>query len=162
MSKQDINYACGHDGVINIVGPKRNREYVAKSESRKLCPECYSAKLAADRAAASAAAAEQAKATGLPALTGSAKQIAWAETIRANAVAQLAKLSAYLDEVDAEPDAPEQEREEARIAREIIANVIAQTDASTWIDNQYTQYEGVWMRQQIWAWKKRQKATIAE
>lgn len=145
MSKYDITYACGHKGSINIVGPYKNRDQIAERESRKLCPECYSAKLAADRAAASAAAAEQAKATGLPALTGSDKQIAWAETIRANAVAQLAKLSAYLDTADANPAATEAQRTAIRLGRDAIASALAQTEARAWIDSRDTTYDRHWL-----------------
>lgn len=149
MSKYGITYACGHDGRIDIAGPYKNREYLAERESRKLCPECYSAKLAADRAAASAAAAEQAKATGLPALTGSDKQIAWAETIRANAVAQLAKLSAYLDTADANPAATEAQRTAIRLGRDAIASALAQTEARAWIDGRDAIYDHKWLAAQV-------------
>lgn len=140
MSKYDITYACGHKGSINIVGPYKNRDQIAERESRKLCPECYSAKLAADRAAASAAAAEQAKASGLPALTGSDKQIAWAETIRAKAADQLAALSAKLDSAPASAN-----QTAISIAREIIASTIALTNASAWIDSRDTTYDRHWL-----------------
>ena len=148
MSKYDITYECGHDGRVTIIGSKRTREQIAERESRKLCPECYSAKLAADRAAASAAAADQAKAAGLPALTGSEKQIAWAETIRAKAVAQLDKLSAYLDDIETDPDATERDREEARVGRDVIAKTLSNTDAHSWIESQSTRYSDWWLMKQ--------------
>lgn len=149
MSKYDITYACGHDGRIDIAGPYKNREYLAERESRKLCPECYSAKLAADRAAASAAAAEQAKATGLPALTGSAKQIAWAETIRAKAVAELKILTAYLDALERKPALTDGNRLAIRLGREAIATALSRTYAHEWIDSRHNRYERDWLKSQI-------------
>lgn len=46
------------------------------------CTDCYKARKAAEREAENAAAADAAKAQNFPELTGSAKQIAWANTIR--------------------------------------------------------------------------------
>lgn len=55
---------------------------MSANEERKDCYTCYKDKQAKMRSDASLTAAESAKSTGLPALTGSEKQIAWAETIR--------------------------------------------------------------------------------
>lgn len=56
----------------------------AAGQSDRLCPECYRK---AQREAATKAGAEQARKDRLPALTGSEKQIAWAEAIRGKAIA---------------------------------------------------------------------------
>lgn len=144
MSKYTIKYACGHSGVMQIYGPLNGRDAIAEREARKLCPACYQAKLAADRAAESAAAAEQAKAAGLPALIGSPKQIAWAESIRAKQLAQLQALDAKLAVAPATANP-----EAVRIGREIIASMIARTDAKAWIDGRDTACDSYWLAGQV-------------
>jgi len=42
-------YACGHEGRENIIGPTKNRQWIADRKFEGLCYECYQAKLAADR-----------------------------------------------------------------------------------------------------------------
>ena len=74
----------------------------------------YSAEAVAKRSQTSAAAAEQAKFLNLPALTGSAKQTAWAETLRAK----------FIDEC-------------SDVDAQAVQDVLALTDAATarfWID----------------------------
>lgn len=83
MSKYTITRACGHTETINIGGKVSERDRIASYEASKMCLECYQAKLAEERAAASSAAAQLATASGMPDLVGSSKQIAWAQTIRA-------------------------------------------------------------------------------
>ena len=87
MSKYTITRACGHSETVNIGGKVSERDRLASYEERKDCDECYKAKQDAARVAAAAAAAEAAKTAGLPALQGSEKQVAWAESIRANLIA---------------------------------------------------------------------------
>lgn len=144
MSKTTITYTCGHSDTIQVYGPYKGRDAIAAREARKLCPACYQAKLAADRAAESAAAAEQAQAAGLPALTGSPKQIAWAESIRAKQVAQLQALDAKLAVAPATANT-----EAVRIGREIIASMIARTDAKAWIDGRDTACDSYWLSAQV-------------
>ena len=67
--KYEVTYSCGHVGAVQIYGTAAERE-------KKIA--CY--KKARQEEAATAA--KQAKADGLPALTGSEKQIRWAESIR--------------------------------------------------------------------------------
>jgi len=85
-------YACGHEGRTNIVGPTKNRQWIADRRFEGLCPECYEAKLQADREAANAEAAEKAKEMELPELTGTEKQVAWANTIRVKMIEEAQKL----------------------------------------------------------------------
>ena len=88
MAKYNINYACGHDAVEQIYGKHKDREsYIQWAEGSKLCPECWAKKQAEERAAENAKAAAANQSASLPALIGSPKQIAWAETIRAKALA---------------------------------------------------------------------------
>lgn len=81
---------CG-DSVM-VVGSNRSQaDRLAKyRESQKaLCHTCWTKLRDAERAEASQQAAECAVITGLPVLQGTEKQIAWAETIRAEALKQL-------------------------------------------------------------------------
>lgn len=85
MAQYTVKYACGHEGTINLFGSRRDRERALWGYERSLCPEC-------ERKAWSEANAEAAKKNaelGLPALTGSVKQVEWAELIRYRAYTQL-------------------------------------------------------------------------
>jgi hypothetical protein len=75
-------YSCGHDGREDIVGPTKNRQWIADRKFEGLCYECYQAKLEADREAANREALEKAREMELPELTGTEKQVAWANTLR--------------------------------------------------------------------------------
>ena len=75
-------YSCGHEGRENIVGPTKNRQWIADRKFENLCEECYQAKLMADREAKNAEALEKSKEFELPELIGTEKQVAWANAIR--------------------------------------------------------------------------------
>ena len=82
MAWTQITYSCGHEDRVQMYGPGRDRERKAEWMGGRLCPTCYATQRDAAHAEQSAAATQAAQATGLPALQGSPKQIAWAETIR--------------------------------------------------------------------------------
>ena len=93
------------------------------------CPACYAKRMAAkreaERAAATARAAEQSAAHNLPALTGSEKQVAWAMTIRVHALDMaLAGLDGSLDNLN-------------ETGRQVLAAAMAHmpTEAKWWIDH---------------------------
>lgn len=132
MSKYQINHACGHTETHNIVGTNINGERERKAEwlAGRVCTEC-------SRQQQRAKAAEDNK--GLPALTGSEKQITWAETIRTSAVKQLNELKDMID-----PNHPE-----SAIPLGIIDNVIQQSESRYWIDNRDTSYSPNWMMKQL-------------
>jgi hypothetical protein len=49
MGKQEVRYSCGHDGVLNLYGPHKERDSkVAWLEREGLCPDCYRKKQAED------------------------------------------------------------------------------------------------------------------
>ena len=93
MAWYGIEYSCGHNDRMQIYGPTRDRQAIADREGRKECADCYQARKDRERAAASAQASEANTRSGLPALTGSPKQVAWAETIRAKKIADAELLS---------------------------------------------------------------------
>jgi hypothetical protein len=82
LAKYDVTYSCGHTDIIQLYGSTKDREWRLACEEEKLCPDCWKAKLEADRQKKNEEAAEVNKATGLPPLEGSEKQVPWAETIR--------------------------------------------------------------------------------
>lgn len=75
MGWQTINYTCGHSEQQQMYGKHSERDRRAEYLGQRDCPACAARK-----------SAEQAKANGLPTLTGSDKQIAWATTIRERAL----------------------------------------------------------------------------
>jgi len=75
-----VTYGCGHTVVERRFGGKYE-EQLAKAR-RMLCPECY-------RAERRAEAAKAVEGIELAALTGTEKQVAWAEDIRARFVLEL-------------------------------------------------------------------------
>lgn len=92
------------------------------------CPTCYAklkaAKRDAERAEATARAAEQSAAHNLPALTGTEKQVAWATTIRAQALNEA--LESHNGSLDNLND----------VGRQVLAAAMAHmpTEATWWID----------------------------
>lgn len=75
-------YSCGHEGRTNIVGPVKNREWISERHFEKMCPDCYKEHLENERQKANIEAAEKAVEMELPELTGTEKQVAWANTLR--------------------------------------------------------------------------------
>ena len=79
MAWETGTYACGHEGREQFYGKHKDREWAVQKHFEKVCPECWKAECERK----SKEAAEKNKALALPALKGSPKQIAWAESIRA-------------------------------------------------------------------------------
>lgn len=79
MSRETIHHRCGHTSIQKLFGNSKERARKAIwIGERSDCPDCEKAAFAAANAAAAIENADN----GLPELTGSEKQIAWAETIR--------------------------------------------------------------------------------
>ncbi len=75
-------YSCGHEGTVNIVGPTKDRQWKIDREFSGLCPDCYQKQIEEERAAENEAAEREAEEMELPELSGSPKQVVWANTIR--------------------------------------------------------------------------------
>lgn len=98
MAKAEIKCTCPECGAThywsvtcyNRREADRWEEYHADEANTRLCPECYAKAKAKERAEAreaeNKAAAETAGALGLPELSGSEKQVAWATSIRQKAL----------------------------------------------------------------------------
>jgi len=127
MAKYTVTRACGHDETVVLFGPGKNRDWrLDNVEPSKLCSECYQADLARQREESNREAAEVAKEQNLPKLTGSEKQIPWAETIRQQMLADM-------DEFVYKHIKPEC-RNDLKLC-EAIDHIKGKTEARWWIDN---------------------------
>jgi hypothetical protein len=136
MAKYDVTYSCGHKGTVQLVGPTIQREYKLKwfSESG-LCEDCYKAAKEKEREAelarrqeAAERAAALAEVQELPTLTGTEKQVAWANTIRQHYIETMNKrFESYTNDMS-DPVVIEGKT----ILKYILDNA---TTAHEWIDN---------------------------
>ena len=128
MAWTKLTYACGHQGEEQMYGPGRERESkVAWIERNKVCPACY----AEDRERIKAEAAQKNAEAGLPALTGTDPQKAWAEQIRAGAVSVIATATGML------ASNPESLAERGITIEEVSSfakRIMSQTSAKYFID----------------------------
>ena len=138
MAWYEIEYACGHEGRIQIYGKFSGRQRQADYEATKDCPDCYRERLAKERDEELRKALEVNSQLSLPELSGSSKQVAWAETIRAKKIKDLLDLKSRLQESD-----------NKQIAIDIIDNRIGREDAKYWIDNRDTNYNPEWLIKQV-------------
>lgn len=77
-------FSCGHEGRVNIIGPTKDRQWKADKKFSGMCEECYKKYLEQKRAEENKDALEATLDMDLPELTGTEKQVAWANTIRIN------------------------------------------------------------------------------
>lgn len=137
MAKYDVTHACGHSQEHQLFGSHRDRDRKLSWLATVPCGACARAEREQQKIAAAKAAAKSSEAIGLPALIGSEKEIAWANQIRleklADADASIANLRARMAQpIDA--DRPElQERLAAIIEMEAGGHLDA---ARAWIASQ--------------------------
>jgi len=129
MAKYSVKHSCGHTVEIQLCGKGTERTRKLEWLATQDCPACEKAARDAKHNAANAAAAQANASAGLPALQGSDKQIAWAETIRAG---YMPGLQAKLAEMQAKVTP-----ENAAIAAQAIGiteSIINNQSAAWWID----------------------------
>lgn len=131
MGTHYIDHTCGHRAKHILTVAEEKRGKIEWLEST-VCPDCYRAQKEKEKSAAREKAAAEAQnltsEAGFPALTGSEKQIAWANTIRA----ELWKLLQSAGEPDpAEPDHQETVEALAKIREKFFT----ETSAKWWIDH---------------------------
>ena len=155
MAWKMVDYRCGHSIREQFYGPGKDRESRKEWKERGVCPDCYRVQKTQELAIESKVAAEQAVAQGLPMLAGSEKQIAWAETIRKNAL--VGPSNVIMSDMSAEAiiaarpaDQVEHFKEVRRIQVEARKRLETETSAKWWIENRETVGRYVWetMRQQ--------------
>lgn len=84
MSKYNGTFRCGHEGVIDIIGPTKDRQWKADYYFSGLCPKCQKEKEIKQREQENKKNREEALELGFPELEGTPKQVEWAITIRQN------------------------------------------------------------------------------
>lgn len=93
MAKYDVTFSCGHSEIMRLFGPAYERErrldYFARAA---LCEACRIEARQRAKSDATAHAASVAQAEGYPVLLGTEKQIAWAVTLRQEAMRVLTSL----------------------------------------------------------------------
>lgn len=102
------------------------------------CDDCYAIRRQTERDAANAAAAAEAKEAGYAELNGSAKQIAWAETIRKKAMDALAEFEAEIDDLSdtvTDPDLLSDYAAEKETLVGLRVWLLGHTEAAWWINN---------------------------
>ena len=139
MAKYTITRRCGHDEVHNIGGPVEERDGKAEWLESGLCRRCWAKEQAEARQAANVIAAAANKCNGLPALSGSTKQVEWAETIRAEKLKEIDTHYAQMLEKWASMDLTTSQTEQIERGKVMFAAGLAalksQTRAAWWIDN---------------------------
>ena len=118
MAKYTITYKCGHTEEMQLFGKMNDRDRKIAWYATQDCPEC---KAAAARAAA--------KERGLVELEGTAKQIVWAEQIRAKLLELSEQIKKQL----------ETKAEDPRVLElfAVLDDAKNNSKASFWIDSRY-------------------------
>jgi len=131
MAKYSVTYSCGHEGIVNIIGPHKDREWKRQREESKMCPDCWKKYLEEERERKNREAAEKAAEMELPELTGSPKQVAWANTLRQEFIEKFDE--ATDDDFEYVCDYMELEKDDIlKIKHYILEN---KTEARFWIDH---------------------------
>ena len=93
--KYDVTFSCGHTATVELFGPGKERERkISWYETHGECPECYKARKQAEREAIDAQAAQESKEKQWPDLSGTPKQIAWANAIRKEKIDEIMAVGA--------------------------------------------------------------------
>lgn len=75
-------FACGHEGRVGVIGPLKNRPWKIEQALGKKCPDCYEKERKEKMEQACIEAKIKSEEYELPVLSGSDKQIRWANIIR--------------------------------------------------------------------------------
>lgn len=145
-------YSCGHDGRVNVIGPGKDRQWKIDREFSGLCPECYKKEQAEKRANANAEAAKKSAEMELPELTGTEKQIAWANTLRVSFIERINKIINEISDEDAKRGVLIRNSSEKIVVKiDMIRDSLyhalqSKTDAKFWIDSRKLGDEEIFFR----------------
>lgn len=134
MAKYSGIYSCGHEGVVNIIGRHKDREWKKERAFSNMCPDCYKKYLEKQIKEANQKALEETKEMELPELEGTEKQIAWANTLRIDFIK---KVTDYADEKDLQHKGESKKAERYRVTLDYILSLKEAQKASYWIDLRY-------------------------
>lgn len=82
-------FSCGHEGRVNVIGPAKDRQWKVDKRFSGMCDECYEKWLESEKERKNKEALEATKEMELPELTGTEKQIDWANTIRVELIKKI-------------------------------------------------------------------------
>lgn len=120
MGKETVKYSCGHEETLQFYGPMKERAFRKSNLESRECPECWKAKQVKEAVASH-------QANDWAVLTGSEKQVAWAESIRTNFYKQIEeKLRVYT---------PVKNVTAFENGKKLLAWIKAETSAKFWIEN---------------------------
>ena len=117
MAKYQVTHSCGCTETHQLYGKQKDRDSKIEWLEGTLCRKCYRAEKAKEREQANERAGNLAESLGFVALTGSEKQVAWAQTIRQGIYEDIIKHNTIVD---------------ADVAVKILN---LETTAKWWIDN---------------------------
>lgn len=124
MAQYNIHHTCGHEETVQIYGTNVHGERTSKAEwlESKPCRDCERKAMHDENLA------------GAAELTGSDKQVSWANDLRAKAIGDI---KAKLAKIDTQYIAAPQDWKDARrkAGEAIITAMLAETSAKTIIDN---------------------------
>lgn len=112
--KCTVTYSCGHQGQVEVFGSSKDRESKLNwYKNKAVCPACYKAQKESETAKTS---------EGLAQLTGTEKQVKWANDLRAE----------FISKVKAGIPATEDGQKALALLMEAVNE---KTEAKWWIDN---------------------------
>ncbi len=127
MAKYEVTFSCGHLQEVELFGKHKERDRkVEWYQSTGVCSACFKAQKDAELREISTKIAEASTELGLPALTGSEKQVVWAEILRQQRIKSSAEDFARFYERHADL----KDR-----AEPVLDWLLTQTSAKWWIDN---------------------------
>lgn len=147
MSQYDVTYSCGHKGSVSLFGPTKERDSkLGWYERTAVCPDCYKTQKESERRQKDEQAKQFTDSMGLPKLSGSEKQIAWAESIRAEKlpkaktaidkmVTDAEGLKKFTDDPDKLSRLTELDTARRKLSNGFLENITNQASAKWWIDN---------------------------
>jgi hypothetical protein len=97
MAQYKGTFECGHEGWVNIIGPSKQRQWKLERAFDRDCDECQTKKYLERIEREKKEAEEKAKEMELPKLSGTEKQVSWANTIRQKWIDYLTDKIIYID-----------------------------------------------------------------
>ena len=140
MAWTDVTYSCGHTGEVQIYGARKDREKaVWIYKNYKLCPDCYEEQRRKEEQAVLSRAEEY----GLPELSGSPKQIAWAMGLRDDLIKRFEELVEKDRGLMQETGTPEEIAKFEQNVLSLRTFFVSQTESRFWIDCREKRVESV-------------------
>jgi hypothetical protein len=129
--KREVTRACGHTEIVTVYGAYKDRDKRLEYEAGKLCTHCYAAQKAQEKEAAQNEVAEVIAQLGLPELEGTPKQVAWAQSIRAQRVRTLLDEAKSIGKTAADFVAACQ----STVRGDYVRRALNEVSAAAWIDS---------------------------